>query len=506
MILFQIGNLNLYKNIRGYNGEISEDTIKYDNKSSYRGGGRRNYANKTQIIKVDITGQSVSQHFLHAIRAMSERDEADGQIKCYFIERYSRIDQEYNPLSTNADTNKGVRVYFAYCYIDADTKNNEKLPDNDGVERSEYRVIFNIELVYTSIFEITQAYNTFYYDRLKIKPSNFYDNGLQYDSSLLYDQGVGQSLNSANDIRNNQLNLDKFYEAVTCCDIKRIPEDIIIIYYDTVIDPFLFGNRYVDSGIINKDIIGQRFNYDLENKNFFQAYLSNPSTSSNLGKKFVLPLNKDGAILIGGAYPNGSEPFIIGNMNKVTNTWTTNSIIQIFKAPFTNTPFTQPASGKIAIPPLLADANKVLGVNQKLELSVIGVKGINSSISLSFDGTTTPGDIPFLQKIKVIVFHPSKQKYHALMGDIFVTFTPQGFELSGDLTLTDLEPLLLRGTLIESSIYNETQEHFRLTPTYKTERFDPDFSDNLVFSSNIPLATNTMMMIQIYSLDENKTF
>ena len=482
MILFQIENLNLFKTIIDYKFEPQETVVKGENDTPYAEGGRRDYDNKTKRMTIKITGKTTSQHFLHGIKALAKRDNAKGEVKVFFIEKYSKYDDKYNTLSTNTKDNQAVKIHFTYAHIDPSAFNDFKQTETLGDVVAEYKVDFSIDLIYTDVFDITRSANAFLYDKSQTGNILNYDSNFNYDEGNNYDSFITNiQTYSLQDI-DNQNSLVNYYDKITCCNCK---EDIKLYFIDNVIEPFYMSNLNVYSGtMLSLSSITGKVEWAKNKTNVFQGYL--PLNSSSLQQK-QLDLYK--------SYDGLLANLDIQHLNKSNNTWNKNGVIQIFRLVYVKgQAVTNEATQKL-----------FYAEGQVISLSVFNGQSQISNINIKVKKI---GDEKCFNSLYGIFFLPHLQKFYGRFTPFNININNIGFEFNNNFSsqLVDLDKYFLEGQLEEFS-QSKTNDYFRQSPTYKLQADDNLTTDFIYLenknpTNNAPL-TNSTIFFQIYSLDQN---
>ncbi len=483
MILFQIDNFNLFYHIKDLKVAYKEDLQTFSIDSSFYEGDYRTYKNRGKKTVLTVKGFTSSQHLLHSLRSISEFDEGRGDIKVFFIEKYKEFSAEYQTLSdSNLERNK-YRIYFNYAYIDIVAIN----PIYNANELIEYEVNFEISLLYTNNYEITFSTNAYYIDEeyIKSQPMNYYDELTFYNNNQNYDsflRGINQDKYKLS-TRNN--NLNKWFEDLTCC--KCVNNDYIL-FIDNFIKPFANGNLSTSRGIISKNALGDIFSFSLNNGNFIQLYLENPNTPIQNGNNSLITPLQAADIAI--------YKWQMRRLNLITNTWTTNAIIQIWRKESNQIEF----------------LNYTLPVfdtlNQAISISIQSRTQVNSSFRIICKSQY------LLDNLYGLIIHTHTQKlYGFLLPKQNQIESLNGFYWENDSqNLVDMESYILNG---EIEVWNDSklgyQEWFRLSPRYKNSIYETKGQDFLAIENIYPNANQTLpngqvLFFQIYSLNENKLF
>lgn len=486
MILFQIANFNLFYHLSNYKYSIQEELATFSLDSSYIEGDYRTYKNRNKKVVISISGRVKSQHFIHSLREISENDEGVGDTKCFWFEKYTEINPDYQALLSDSQSSKyQYRLYFGYCYIDIVAINPFKLANHE----LEYDVKFNISLVYPNTFEITNSNNGFFVTDKLLRglAINIYDSANLYDGLNLYDNLINGLVIGNSSLQSQADSLDKWYKLLTCCGCD---EHNYIQYFDNVIKPFALDNYTNSQGLLSKSVTNNPVDFVSENINFLQIYIGNPffylssvpsSTQTNL------EFNRD---LI-------NNPYAVGNLKTTTNTWTTNAIIQIFRSSFSNSLI--PASGV----PIL---NLFDTLGQKISIAIKDDSGFVSNLMI------TCNSIFIRDNLKLLVIHPHNQKIYGSFSNKVAYFSSTTFSFGDNgINLIDLEDYLLDGQLLAwNNMTTNAQDWFRLSPRYQKSIYQKKGGDSVEFtttylgSPNQALPANTAMWLQIYSLNENK--
>lgn len=492
MTLFQIDNINIYQDI--INTDIKDLTEAQTNStilSDYIKGDRRFDRNETTRIKYRITGQLKSQHLLNYFRSLSEKDNGEGDIKCFFIEEYSQGDPNFaNEIR--------YQVFFSYCHIDIYAKNASR--QNRELD---YNIDFVLSLSDSHIYNITNSNTSFLYDRLKLQGSNNifrYDNNQRYDQGNRYDGLIKNLTTDKLSLRDLKSSLGDYYKKITCCENKD--ENIRLYHIDNVVRPFIFENKNQYSGIINKNVAEQPFNLKQESNNFWQGYISNPFSNVLATKTTYIAsqqFQRQGLIPTDPFASPFSSPYLIGNLNFSNNTASSNGIIQIFR---NNFGLTNAINGYLA--PLQSGINPSIfqEIRQRLSVKVYNNQQLQSHIDIICNSSF------ILNNLKMIVIHPHLQKVYGFFNEIDTIFSLDEFKFEvANYNLVDLENYMLSGQL---KIENQIGRNWFLLSSQSLESiFDKKRLDSIEFSNTFSnqsteLTENTAIFCQIYSLEENK--
>jgi hypothetical protein len=488
MILFQIGDINLYKEIKDLKVSLNENQAKFSIDSSYIYGERRAKKTGTKKFSYKVTGLLKSQHVEHYLRALSERDEGRAEIKCFFTEKYTVLDDIYQNKTDKAK----IKFFFAYCYLDIEAINPIKLGS-----KIEYDILFNVDIDSDSVYDITYQRNCFLIDTLKSDyiQANRYDAGLRYDTGLRYDNFL-QNLTNLNQTLSKYDKLFELYDKLTCCDENSY---FLLTYFDWIIKPFIYDNIYFSSGIINNTINNQNFVFKDEQRNFLQIYLSNPVLSTT-----SLASSYSNFVNVGSIANNITEKqeFLLHYLDLHTNTFTKNGIIQIFRNNFGFDSIN--SNGWV---PYNAGLNGFLfeELNQTIKITVKNAKNqINSSLAITCKSTFIKDNL------KMLIIHPHRQKVYGFFDAIDVAWNSNFFFFDTvGFNLIDLEPYLISGDLIIENESYKNQDWLRFSPTYGSNNYNSNVQDiiqleNRLSNVNQQTASGTAIICQIYSLHENK--
>jgi hypothetical protein len=455
MILFQLDNYVLKQEIDDFDYSIQEEIDKFSVKSSYLEGDRRLSGSKSSKVILNCSGVVKSQHFLHYIRKLSEQDQGRGDIKCYFIEKYTNKSPDHLLYSKYGDKNTEpyqIRIYFAYCHIDITAINALKNENADY----EYETKFDLSLWHSKVYDITNTWDGFIVDRYKNNPQYTWDDVAYYDTSgtYYYDEFIDRLQYENKGIHRQKNNLLDFYNSVTCCKKDRY---LYIYFFDKIIKPFISSNFYKDSGRINRTIANEEFNF--KKKNFLQTYLTSVVVSPNdfnVQNEVVNPLYLD-------KIQNPNHPYKISNIDNISNTFSTNGIIQIFRSQ---------TNGKAPLEPITNTKARNLFDDLSgtpLTSNKFVVKVTNSFETLS-EIEIGCNDKFLIDNLKMMIIHPHNQKVYGIMNDITLNWNINSFNYN-NLTnnLVDLEQYLINGKLtIWSNIY-DNQDWLRFSPAYRID-------------------------------------
>ena len=491
MILFQVDKISLFKDIKDFQYTISETQEKFGVKSSYIEGDYRINRTKTSNITLQCTGLVESQHLLHYLRSLSAKDKGRGDIKCYLIEKYNDRNALYQPISAVDDTTTtdlAYRVFFNYCHVDIKAENPMKNLSGD----LEYDIKFEVSFWNSNCYDITKSNNGFIVDNEKYNNLIAYDASLLYDTQsneLRYDEFLSQLVLNSASLYDNQNNLSNLYNAVTCCEGKP---RLWIFFIDHIIKPFIESNKFVSSGLINKNTTNQKFKYNSDT--FLQFVISNSLVATN--KQFSTNISFPRDLIIPNQLAN-SSPFNIGNYNITSNSYTTNAIIQLFRTDYgTATESTPP----LYYIPFYSSAFSTLF--EKLD-QTFSIKTNNSQIDI------TCKDNLLKDNIRMLIIHPHTQKLYAIFGNITPNFSVNDFSFDFNNSIIDLESYILEGKItVTSSNYNN-QSWLSFSPSYESDIYSNRFVDNLTFSTKFVNNSNNIqndkaIFLQIQSFQENK--
>jgi hypothetical protein len=495
MILFQLDQFNLYKEIENYSYSIIETLDKFVINTNYIDGDRRLHRNRSSKTVLSCSGKVKSQHFLHYLRKLSEKDKGQGDIKAYWIEKYENYNPDFNALSDYKDKKAEqyeVRIYFGYVHIDITAIN----PFVDEYGNEHFDIKFDLSMFYTSVFEITNSYNGFIVDKLKSKPYyTFDDNETRYDQGgkYIYDKWLTDLQLQQKELYNQKDNLLDFYKKVTCCDNSSY---LYIFFVDKIYKPFTRDNFYKDSGKINSSIARDYKFY--KDKNFFQTYISNPKLSTTFLKKDVIQYiykPKDTSIV-------DNEPFKISNIDNISNTYSKTAIIQLFR-------METKLVGGVVTP---TNDSKLLPLFEESEGELMEI-----TVTHDFDKLSSIGiylyDQDLRANLKMLIIHPHNQKVYGIMNDtkMVINNNLTGYQTTNN-NLIDLEEYLLDGSLNVINQLYDTQDWFKLSPAYMprnelNQRRENDLIQFKITYSNgldTPNTLNTGIFLQIESYTENK--
>jgi hypothetical protein len=482
MILFQIDNFNLFHYIKDLKVAIKEDLQTSSVDSSYYEGDYRSSKNRNKKITLSVNGYTKSQHFLHSLRAMSEYDESRGDIKAFWIEKYDEFNQDYNTLSDTELEKKKYRLSFNYVYIDIIAENPIYLNNQE----LRYLVNFEISLVYPNAYDISNSSNAFYVTEESRRNTeiNIYDSNVIYDSGYTYDNFLQSLLPDTNRINAKNANLEIWFKDLTCCSCN---DNNLIFFVDNVIKPFGSQNYTTSQGVISRNILSESFDNTKETTNYLQTYLANPQSQ--------LQLNLNNLSTPFKANLDPTTPLVIRNIEVTTNTWSTNSIIQIWRKSLSN------LSSLSGTKPVF-DAS-----GQSITITIQNSLNYTSSFKVICYSSY------LLANLSGLVIHTHTQKLYGFLTPKNNQMTSTKFFWEQDsVGLVDLESYLLSGDL---QVWNESldgvQEWFRISPRYKKSIYDSKGQDTLTFtvSYNNPnqnLPNGDALVLQIYTLNENKQF
>ncbi|MGL5964726.1 MAG: hypothetical protein ACRCZ2_10080 [Fusobacteriaceae bacterium] len=493
MQLFQLDKFNLYYHIQDLSITPIEELATTNIDSLYLSGDKRASKNKTKSLRYQVTGTCKSQKLLHSLIDISENDNGRGDIKCFFGEKYLDTDINYKAISTIDESQ--AKLYFAYCYIDIQSRNQKTEVRNDN---DEYLVDFIISIQHPSrLFEITNDFNAFFVPEsfLKSTLQNRYDSNLLYDAGNLYDTFNKALDNSELGLQNqSKQKMSKYYDELTCCEGS---EHIYIQLNDGIIKPFIDDNNYPQCGVISRDILNNKFVFKENENNFLQTYISNPANStSQIQNKYINNVNF-GRSLISPTPPANSSPYYIGNLNIDTNTQTKNAIIQIFRENFALNTYYQPASNPL-------NPNLFQEINQSIDIKILKGFKTNSHLRITCKSAFIRDNL-FL-----LVIHPHNQKIYGILEPIGVNFTLNDFSFSTTSFLVDLEPYLLASEItITNETTNGNQSWFELSPSYKKSFYTNKSVDTIEFSTKFEsptttFAVNKALFLQVLVYQENK--
>lgn len=471
MKLIQIHNFNLFYHIKDCKVDINQSLDKYQVNSSYITGDYRTSKNQIKNTVFKITGIIESQHLIHSLQSIQENDEELGLTKCFFIEEYEIKDDNHRP-------KKQFKIHFQYCYIDIVAINQVSgCSDNDY-----YNVDFELSLKFNQVYDITNSKNTYFVTDTILKDNNLnlYDTFKQYDLGNKYDTFLSSI--QTNSLFNQQNNLNIWQKKITCCDEI---EHTYIYHIDTVIRPFIEDNASSRAGLITNYIDNSVFTYDDEKKNFLQVYLSNPYNNLlKISNSVESPIS----------LPRQGNSATITNLDKSTNTYSTNAIIQIFNANY-NLGSDQLLTGNLN--------NLFTANNQKIRLQIKSDKKEISNLSIQCTSSF------ILNNLKMLIIHPHRQLIYGVFDTITGTFTSNYFDFDDLFKVVNLENYMLQNYIkVQNDNLEGVQNWFRLSPRYTHSIYTKKGSDSIKLStefqnSNQQIASNTAIVCQIYSLDEN---
>jgi hypothetical protein len=488
MILFQIDQFNLRKEIKDFAWAIKEEQSKFSVNSSYIEGDHRVNRNKSNKVVLTCSGIVKSQHIIHYLRALSEADNGEAKIKCFFIEKYETLNPLYQPISsTNTATNTPYthRVYFNYCHIDMVASN----PIND-CDNYYYNIQFEISLWNSNNYDITSEVNAFIVDKDKYGDIGIrYDQTYFYDNNERYDQFLAQVSSDQNSLLASRKNLETLYKNVTCCDGAYF----YIFHIDRIIKPFLSDNIYKQAGTINLSIDNKKFN--ASGDNFFQVFLPNQANRNilrNTTKKTVTALTSKFNDKFAPNNIAGDEPYNISNLNFVTNTYTNNGIIQIFRVKYENTGtpnYYRPTPN-----------TPLLNLFETYEQSITFSLGSLSSVKITARGQFV------LENIKMLVIHTHTQKVYGYVGTVIPDFNELEFSFTTPNNFIDLEEEILVGKLTVVGNIIGSNNYLQLPPKYQSNFYNRVNTDTITLSTDgvTDVQLNTAICMQYLAYPENK--
>jgi hypothetical protein len=488
MQLFQLDKFCLKKEIESFSYTINEEQSKFSVNSSYIEGDHRIKRNKTNKVVLKCTGIVKSQHCLHYLRALSEKDDGNGDIKCYFIEKYHEFNPLYESISNENDatnTPYTYRVFFNYCHIDIIATN----PRND-CDSIAYDIEFEISLWHNNNFAITQESNAFIVNREKYGQLDIrYDQNYLYDGNNRYDQFISSLVQDSTTLLDNKQNLTNLYKSVTCCDKNTY---LYIFFFDRIVKPFISENLYPGSGLIRKGIANVPFNGNQDN--FLQFWITNPRSA--LRRPVAKTYTNQTSFTQDKFAPDnlaGDEPLSIGNLNIISNTYTSNAIIQLFRTQYTisGTPnFYAPTSGVAAL-------NLFEQLNQSYTIAVSNSSNLKIKAKSQF----------LVDNIKMIIIHPHTQKVYGILGTITPNWNLNNFDFIANTNFVDLEKYILKGDLTITSEIIGQNNWLSFSPRYKADIFSDNQNNVLTFSTEMTspdIQANSGVCLQIITYPENK--
>jgi hypothetical protein len=499
MILFQLEQFLLHKEIENYTYTIAETLSKFVIDTNYIDGDRRLKRNRTSKVVLSINGRVKSQHFLHYLRKISEKDEGRGDTKAYWIERYSRQNPDYKTFSEyggKKSEDYEVRVYFGYVHIDITAIN----PFVDDYGDEHYDISFELSMFNTNVFEITNSVNAFIVNRYDNKNIYTYDDNVTvYDTpgTYYYDRFIDKLGNEKRNLPDQKGNLLDFYKKVTCCDDKSY---LYIFFVDKIYKPFIKDNFFKDTGRINYSI--NNIEFLTKQRNFFQTYISNPKLSTTYLKREVIQYINYSKTVNPIA---DNEPFKISNIDNISNTYCITAIIQMFRMPVTldsSTPTTKvtPTNNATLLPLFEQDGQQIqIKVSQGLEeLSSIAIYCFDDDLR---------------KMLKVLIIHPHNQKAYGILENVTMGINKNSHNYNTrNNNLIDLEQYLIEGKLtIVNELYN-TQDWLKFSPAYapRNELGTRRENDMLTFKTAFqdgtdkPIQASNGLFLQIESYTENK--
>ena len=488
MQLFQLDKFCLKKEIDSFSYTINEEQSKFSVNSSYIEGDHRIKRNKTNKVVLKCTGIIKSQHFLHYLRALSEKDDGNANIKCYFIEKHHEFNPNFEAISYENDSTNTpytYRVFFNYCHIDIVATN----PRND-CDRLEYDIDFEISLWNVNNYDITQESNAFIVDREKYGQTDIrYDQNWLYDGLNRYDSFISSLIADSKTLLDNKTNLTNLYDSVTCCEKQPY---LYIFFVDRIIKPFITENLYPGSGVINSGIALQSFNGNSDN--YIQFWIMN---TRNTLRRPIPKIYSNQTSFVEDRFPPdnlaGDEPLTIGNLNIISNTYTSNAIIQLFRVNHIEagspSSFT-PISGSNAY-------SLFEELNQKISIKVSENSNLVLTVKTQY----------LVDNLKMIVIHPHTQKVYGLIGTVTPAWNFNNFSFTSNNNLLDLEPNILAGDLTVTSEIIGQNNWLNFSPRYKADIYSSTNNDVLTFQTELSLPDINQggaICLQIITYSENK--
>jgi hypothetical protein len=488
MILFQLDKILLFKDIINFKYEIQEELKTFSINSAYREGDYRSHRNKTGIKKFKCTGLVKSQHLINYIRSLQEEDDARGNTKCFFIEKYSEFNPNYENIDSDTTTFKTdfkYRIHFNYCYIDIVAINPIKTKNN----KVEYNIEFNISLWNPNCYEITYNYNSFIVNRNDDTNKEIWDDVLFYDKTWNYDMYLQNLKNKQQTLPEQRQDMNKYYNDVTCCNDNDYR---YILHFDKIVKPFITDNFYFNTGRVDKTVDNLALSM-LSDSPLFFAWLSNPLNDNQIvPKRLTLPIYTQKQL-------NYGFDDSLKGLNLITNSYTENAIIQIWRQQI------QKVGDKTK--PVSIQSSDVLfeELGQEIRLQVKDTDRVLSDLVITIK-------TQYLRsKLKMLVIYPHNQKVYGIFDSINFNYSFNGFSFATrNNQLLDLEEYILNGDL---TIVNETfnsQAWLSFSPSYRRYIDDTKNNNFITFSikfkdgrvANIAKDKGLFLAIECYA--ENK--